>query len=479
MEAWFAVLALVAIADAASISGSTHFDTIVVGLGASGTAAATELAHAGKRVLALEAQGRVGGRVNTVSLPGDSLVEMGAEWIHGQDSSVTYQLALDNNVTVLRQELNTITLRSDGGVVDAAFMEDIMNFAMPLMEEDPATPEPLGAFMTRRIKSYIKERYPSFYADEDFIQQLLVFIDLIVDSHVGSNNWNDSTTHTQYVTLGGNQEMSWHVYGYKTLFEIMMNTYKNGPGLPSLTIELNKEVTSIQWPQDSESKVVVRCKDGSEYTSDNVIVTVSVGVLKERHASLFSPALPQDKVDSINGIPLGVVDKIVLLFAEPWWPKDTFMGFVWKGEDREKVPEEDKWTTMILGANPPMSCERALTLWTCGEVAKHMETLSEEVVKAKSVELLEKFANRTIPKPVGFVRSTWYSNPYTRGSYSFDSLTSPSHPSLRPSLASPLTDSAGKPRVLFAGEATNPIHYSTVHGAVETGRREARRLLGQ
>jgi spermine oxidase len=40
-----------------------------------------------------------------------------------------------------------------------------------------------------------------------------------------------------------------------------------------------------------------------------------------------------------------------------------------------------------------------------------------------------------------------------------------------------LTDVSGKPVVLFAGEASNPVHYSTVHGAIETGRREALRLI--
>lgn len=34
-----------------------------------------------------------------------------------------------------------------------------------------------------------------------------------------------------------------------------------------------------------------------------------------------------------------------------------------------------------------------------------------------------------------------------------------------------------KPTIQFAGEATHPYYYSTVHGAVETGYREAERLI--
>ena len=36
---------------------------------------------------------------------------------------------------------------------------------------------------------------------------------------------------------------------------------------------------------------------------------------------------------------------------------------------------------------------------------------------------------------------------------------------------------ASKPRILFAGEATHPTSWSTVHGARGTGIREAERLI--
>ena len=43
-------------------------------------------------------------------------------------------------------------------------------------------------------------------------------------------------------------------------------------------------------------------------------------------------------------------------------------------------------------------------------------------------------------------------------------------------LAHPLYNGMGKPIVHFAGEATHDHYYSTVHGAIETGLREAKRL---
>lgn len=44
-------------------------------------------------------------------------------------------------------------------------------------------------------------------------------------------------------------------------------------------------------------------------------------------------------------------------------------------------------------------------------------------------------------------------------------------------LARPLTSKSGKTTVLFAGEATHPLFYSSVHGALESGFREAERIV--
>jgi spermine oxidase len=43
-------------------------------------------------------------------------------------------------------------------------------------------------------------------------------------------------------------------------------------------------------------------------------------------------------------------------------------------------------------------------------------------------------------------------------------------------LASPVVNSSGRQVLLFAGEATHANYFSTVHGAIETGYREAERI---
>lgn len=66
---------------------------------------------------------------------------------------------------------------------------------------------------------------------------------------------------------------------------------------------LKTEVTKIKWDNlsgENMNKVAVECSDGSVYIADHVIVTVSLGVLKDRGQSIFQPALPTEKLNAIK-----------------------------------------------------------------------------------------------------------------------------------------------------------------------------------
>ncbi|XP_013134706.1 PREDICTED: possible lysine-specific histone demethylase 1-like isoform X2 [Papilio polytes] len=456
-----------------------QYDTIVVGLGSAGTTAATTLARAGRRVLALEAQNRIGGRVNTVQF-GDGVVELGAEWIHGINPSRVYDTAIKNNITVLSQDLTMDAYTSDGRQADKELVNELIEYCLGQVENTTNDNQPLGDFLTKKLKEHLNATKPSVLEDEDFMENFLDLMDQVVGNYEGSNSWNDVSTFTHYQELSGDQHMSWHRNGYKTFFELLLNTYQGGPGLPNLNIKLNTEVTKIVWPQKPLTPVEVTCSNGEVFKADNVIITVSIGVLKERHTSLFKPSLPIDKVQAIDNLTIGVMDKIVFTFDKAWWPNlHTFFAFLWRREEKKKVLEEDRWITKIFGASTPLGSSNTLTLWTSGDAGKLVEKLPEDVVKRKCIELLQRFlgANTTVPEPTGMLRTTWFTNPYTRGSYSYDSVTSMKYPNSRADLGKPLVDSAGVPKVLFAGEATDLTHFSTVHGASDSGFREAMRLL--
>ncbi|XP_061381825.1 spermine oxidase-like isoform X6 [Danaus plexippus] len=342
------------------------YDTIVIGLGAAGTTAASALAKAGKRVLALEAQDRIGGRVQTVPF-GDGVVELGAEWIHGTEPSVVYDSAIDNNVMVLPQDIYLNVYKSDGTPGNSELINELVDYALEMTSNITGPARPLGLYLTDKLNEYIKERHPELVHDREFLSEFLSIMDLIVDNLESSNDWYDVSTLTNYRELGGHQHMSWHRHGYKTFFDILLNTYENGPGWPTLDIKLNKEVKLIKWPRDSSGDVEVTCADGSVFTADNVIVTVSLGVLKERYKTLFVPQLPEDKVTTIEKLSMGVIGKIILSFPQKWWPMDGNFLFFWSRSDKLKC---ENWLTKILGLTQPKGSNNTITLWTSGDTTR-------------------------------------------------------------------------------------------------------------
>ncbi|KAJ2950551.1 hypothetical protein O0L34_g8797 [Tuta absoluta] len=460
------------------VSMAEEYDTIVIGMGAAGAVAASTLARAGKKVLVLEAQDRIGGRVYTVPF-GDGIVEVGAEWIHGTEDSRTYRTAIENNITILPQDLDLHLMKSDGTPAPKS-INDLMGLAFDFLEDNAEKPEPLSDFITKKLMDHLNKNAPEVAQDNTLVSEMLRYLSLMIEGYEAANCWKDLNAHTTFIDLEGHQHMSWQRNGYKTFFDLILNTYKDGPGLPNLTIKLNNEVTKIEWPQEASGKVSVTTKDGTVFRAENVIVTVSLGVLKERHQNLFLPSLPQYKVTAIEKLQMGVIGKIIFSFENTWWPqKDFYYGFLWKDDDLKTVPEEDYWTTTINGAGTPMGSSNTITMWTVGNTAKQVEVMPEEIVKTKAMGVLRRFlTNVTIPEPNGMLRTKWFSNEFTRGAYTYDSMVAADFPTARADLEAPLEDASGKPRVLFAGEASHTTRFSTVHGAADTGHREAMRLLG-
>jgi len=81
-----------------------HWDAAVIGAGVAGLCAARALAEAGKSVIVLEANDRIGGRISTTSSTETSLaVELGAEFVHGKPGP-TLSLAREAGVPLIPLE---------------------------------------------------------------------------------------------------------------------------------------------------------------------------------------------------------------------------------------------------------------------------------------------------------------------------------------------------------------------------------------
>ena len=113
-----------------------------------------------------------------------------------------------------------------------------------------------------------------------------------------------------------------------------INISESGESSSASFLQRHVEVTS----ESSQSKAIeqlpnveVVCEDGSRYYADHIICTIPLGVLKEKVATLFSPSLPQCKLDSIDRLLFGTVDKILLEYERPFLNPDiTEVMLLWE-----------------------------------------------------------------------------------------------------------------------------------------------------
>lgn len=205
--------------------------------------------------------------------------------------------------------------------------------------------------------------------------------------------------------------------------------------------------------------------------ADAVLVTVPLGCLKETASTLFQPPLPDWKMGAINRLGFGNLNKIVLCFDKIFWdPHINVFG---------QVPlTTSSRGELFLFWN--LYKAPVLLSLVAGESASIMENISDDIIIGRCMAVLRMiFGNSQVPQPKEVVVTRWRSDPWTRGSYSFVSVDSSGkdYEYLSEPIVPPTASQANQvPRVFFAGEHTCKNYPATVHGALLSGLREARRM---
>ncbi|KAL1387482.1 hypothetical protein pipiens_012756 [Culex pipiens pipiens] len=462
---------------------------LIVGTGAAGIAAATRLYEAGFRnLILLEAERRIGGRIHTVPM-GANVMDFGAQWVHSDTDNPVYDMAAKYNLveTETHRE-NELCVKSNGEEVPVEKSNHVLDVLNSCHEEEERLSKyskSLGDFYDEFFQEALRTRKFGDL-DDTTCRQLYEFFQKYhttynaVDTlyEVSAPGLLEFTDHQDEYLI------NWKGRGFKTILDIMMKRLpeqKEAPIPLEDFILFNKRVTNISYPSDADYPVRVTCSDDSCYVVDHVIITVSLGVLKENFHSLFTPKLPLIKTNAIEGLYIGTIDKLILEFDKPFWPTNwNGFGMLWNSEDLAELRNSNQnWLESVCGFFVPAYQPNLLVGWIYGKDARTMELLPEREVQDALVHLLRKFlVNFTIPQPKSFTRTTWYSNRNFRGSYTSRSVQSDLMDAKAADLALPLVNSLGKPVVLFAGEATHPEYFSTVQGAVGSGWREADRLIG-
>ncbi len=245
-------------------------------------------------------------------------------------------------------------------------------------------------------------------------------------------------------------------------------------------ILLKKEVVNIEWLNTAEEVIKIKCSDNTSFDANHVILTTSLGVLKHSHKTLFTPQLPAIKTNAIEGISIGTINKIFMEWEKPFWTDDwPGFGLLWTKKDSEELKNSPfSWIEGIVGIWRCSYQPNILCGWVYGPNARYVETLDDKKLLEGCNYVLNKFLGKTMKptEPSKILTSKWFTNPHFRGSYSFRSLKTDKLNTSARVLAQPLYNYLGKPTLLFAGEATHDHYFQTVHGAIESGYREATRI---
>lgn len=464
---------------------------VIVGAGAAGIACATRLLAAGfSKVLVLEAEDHIGGRVHSIPF-GRAMVDLGAQWCHGEDDNIVYQMVKDLNLL----ETSRCTYKdntfytSDGEVVDRELTDNLFGYAAEIMRDIQADSSSIGHYF---IKNFIKKTIENFGSNDHCNEIAVMFIHWfhkLILCYDAAPSWFDISTKglMNYKECDGDPLLNWKSEGYMRFFKVLMGEYEKK--LLEHCLVLNSPVKTIVWNDGNHPlQSVLHCEDGSFYNADHIVMTTSVGVLKEKHKNMFIPELPLFKVNAIEGLGFGVVDKIMIKFNQQWWQDETCFCFLWKETDRMNVlnqfpigPMKDgrSWLENIFGFFVIDSDPNILLGWLLGDFANDAEQLADKQIQDGCMYLLNKFLGDRydITEPEEILITRWYSNENFRGSYSYRSVDGENSNITNKDLAEPIMNQKQKPTIQFAGEATHPYYYSTVHGAVETGYREAERLI--
>lgn len=291
----------------------------------------------------IEAQPKVGGRVETVIMKNFNgcenqnvdYVENGAQWMHGKQNRL-YKLAKQYDLIdeTQSEEGLGIFVRDDGFVVDEFFVKKI-NFKIGQILEEceefttemnmENIPSSVGVFLRKEFENYVMSLERD--SEREIAWQLY---DWHVRFQINDNsclNLNDVSAKCwgDYCFNGEDCQAHWNFKppGFSEVLKRIADDIK-----PE-NIFLNQEVALIEW---RDNRSVVKCTDGTEFSTDYLIITFSLGVLKTKKLFSDNIKLPFQLLKTIDDVGFNAIDKIFLKFEASWWGDAEGIQLLWKDE---------------------------------------------------------------------------------------------------------------------------------------------------
>lgn len=474
-----------------SLSTSSMLDVLIIGAGAAGLAAARDLATAGRQVTVLEARERIGGRVNT-SFAEDSRqpMELGAEFVHGKhpalmkildEAGINFCDVSDHHWYFERGKLS----KTHDFWNKLHAVMDLMKLDQPdlsFAEFLKSLPVDEAARQAKAVATRYVEGFHAAPVERIGVHGL-----------IKANEAEDEIEGDKGFRIPG---------GYCQVTDAL----QRAAVAAGANFKLNTVVKEIRWSAEGVEVLASENETAEVFSAASLLITLPLGVLQKSLEQVqgpkfevqsppsdvaqldeeheveglvrFLPELPPDKQAAIRAVQVGHVLRFVACFSERFWEKlppiqndgarAEFSDFGFIHYPDTTIPTW--WTQLHIRA--PI-----LVGWTGGPNAIRLAESREgmEALRLKALESLrtilgidEATLNQVL---VSVASADWSHDPFSRGAYSYlpvDGLAA------QHALAQPVRNV-----LFFAGEAMSVGHIGTVHGAIESGQRAAREILGK
>ena len=431
---------------------SRETDILIIGAGIAGLAAAAELVSSGRRVIVLEARDRIGGRILTLHPDGtDFPIELGAEFVHGRPPELL-RLLQDANAP----------LQSIGGT-DACFRDGTLSAcpeikAFELLDE-LADFAHLQGDMT--FDDFLAERRP----DPEAAEKARSFVEGFNAADAREIGIIALARQQQAEEEIDGDQSARSIHGYDLLPQHLARRVEQAGG----SILLRSPVASLEWKDGSVTARVTADPSSdraASFSASKAILTLPLGVLKARSV-VFQPE-PSRILMAADLMQPGSARRLVLLFRTSFWktrvsPEMQDMRFLFA----------DAMTPATYWTQHP-SDTPILVAWVGGPKADAMGTPDQFLAQAlRGLERIFSLAPHSLDAELrNWYTHDWQSDPYTLGAYSYAPIGAFD---CSEAMTLPLSKT-----LFFAGEHTDITgHWGTVHGALRSGLRAARQVMGK
>lgn len=443
-------------------------DVVIIGAGASGLTAATDLKRAGLSVTVLEARDRVGGRLWTNSIDGQ-LYEIGGQWVSPDQTALlstleqlglsTYSRFRDGD-SVYVNEAGVTTRFSGSAFPTSAATQEEMDRLVSTIDEltsqiDPAAPwahPNARALDSQSFAAWLEEQSDDreardnialFIADAMLTKPSHTFSllqALLMTASAGSfSNLVDADFILDKRVVGGLQQVP-----------LLLAEHLGAD------VHLGQPVRTLEWSDTA----VTATTDELTVSARHAIVAIPPNLYGRID---YLPPLPRARQQLHQHLSLGLVIKVHATYDTPFWRSDGLSGTAFS--PYQVVHEA--YDNTNFGED-----RGTLVGFISDEKADALLALPADERRARVLDSLATYYGEQAKHPAVYYESDWASEEWTQGAYaaSFDLGGLSRYGALQLSPAGAIRFSSSD----LAGEG-----YQHVEGAIRIGHQTAEAILAE